>query len=254
MRHNLGERFRLGAEDGSEDLRRASVPERPAPGQRLVEHRAEREDVGACARLLSLELLRGHVLERAEDRPIGRESPRPCPPLVASLDRGCDGTGKPEIEQLGARARHDDVARFQVTVHDAVPVRLIESVGDLNRKPQRLLNGQGPAREQLGERLALQVFHDEKVDSVLAADVIERADVGVIQTGDSPGLPLEPQLPLRVLRPVARQYLEGNAAPQARVGRAINLSHSARPEGLGDLVRTQPRSGNERHSGQLYPR
>ena len=39
----------------------------------LVEHRAEGEDVGPGVRLLSLELLRRHVLERPEDRPFLRQ-------------------------------------------------------------------------------------------------------------------------------------------------------------------------------------
>ena len=56
-----------------------------APGQHFVEHAAEREDVGAVVGLLALDLLRRHVVERAEDRArrrsagAGRRGSRPRP-------------------------------------------------------------------------------------------------------------------------------------------------------------------------------
>ena len=53
--------------------------ERPSPGHHLVQDGTEGEDVGACVRLEPLYLLRGHVLQRADNRPvrgeIGRSGP-----------------------------------------------------------------------------------------------------------------------------------------------------------------------------------
>ena len=48
--------------------------------------------------------------------------------------------------------------------------------------------GSGPRSEALGQRLALDELHDE----VVGADVIERADVWVVERGHGAGLALEP--------------------------------------------------------------
>ena len=76
-----------------------------SPGEHLVQHRAEREDVGARVRLAALELLGRHVLERAEDRAMtgqfggcrGERREAGC------LRGGRADLRQPEIEELGLR-------------------------------------------------------------------------------------------------------------------------------------------------------
>ena len=75
---------------------------------------------------------------------------------------------------------------------DALPVRLGQRVGDLDAVPQRLLERERPLHEAVRERLAFEEFHDEVLDAVLIADVVERADVGVGELRDRLRLPLEP--------------------------------------------------------------
>ena len=48
-----------------------------------------------------------------------------------------------------------------------------------------------PRREALGERLALEQLHHQVVGVALAADVVERADVRVVERRDRAGLALE---------------------------------------------------------------
>ena len=80
---------------------------------------------------------------------------------------------------------------------DAHSVRGVERAGDLGAGSHRLCERKRPtaerhARQPRGERLALQVLHDQEVDfdsslarrsvfDAKAADVIERADVTMVQ-------------------------------------------------------------------------
>ena len=77
-------------------------------------------------------------------------------------------------------------------MHDAVPVRGVERLRDLDPVAQRQLERQRAARRQpVGQRLALQVLHDQVGGRVLVADVVERADVGMRELRDGARLALE---------------------------------------------------------------
>jgi hypothetical protein len=86
-----------------------------------------------------------------------------------------------EVEELGARPGQHDVARLQVAVHHALPVRGGEGLGDLRGDGQCLVQWQAALLEPRGERLAVQVLHHQKRRAVVFANVVERADVRVIQ-------------------------------------------------------------------------
>ncbi len=63
---------------------------------------------------------------------------------------------------------------------------------------ERLIERQRALLQPLGQRVALQVLHDQEVDPVLGADVVQRADVRVVQAGDGLRLTLEPLLEVGV--------------------------------------------------------
>ena len=67
-------------------------------------------------------------------------------------------------------------------MHDSFAVRRIQRVADLTGVFQRFLQGQ-----RTFDRLTLDIFHHY----VVRADVVQRADVRVIQRGDSACLALE---------------------------------------------------------------
>ncbi len=131
---------------------------------------------------------------------------------------------------------------------DARAVGLVERVRDLDADPERLLLRQGALLQPVGERLAFEVLHHQVVDAVLLADVVEGADVGMVEGGGGAGLTLEARAAVGVLGEVRGQDLDGDGAVQARVARAVDLAHPARAKGREDLVGTEARSGRERHS------
>jgi hypothetical protein len=77
--------------------------------------------------------------------------------------------------------------------------------------------------EPRGERLPFQVLHDEEIDPVLAADVVERADVRVVQRGDRARLAIEAFPELRVRRQRFREDLDRDRAIEPRIAGAIDL-------------------------------
>jgi len=111
-----------------------------------------------------------------------------------------DGFGQTEVHQLGPGAGQHDVARLQVAVDDARAVRLVEALGDPSAIPHHLLDRKASLGETGSQRLALQVFHNDVVDPVLLAEVIELADVGVAELRDGARLALETLTGLRLFR------------------------------------------------------
>jgi hypothetical protein len=62
------------------------------------------------------------------------------------------------------------------------------------------------------------------------ADVVERADVGMVEVGDGAGLALEAGADLRAGREVGRQHLDCDIAAQAGIAGPIDLAHPARTD------------------------
>ena len=67
-------------------------------------------------------------------------------------------------------------------------MRVVERIGDLNGMSQDLIGRQRAAGQAVSDRLALQQLHHDVVATVLLADVMQRADVRVIQTRNGSSL------------------------------------------------------------------
>ena len=130
------DRPRLLLEDRRDDACRTVAVEGPLPGDELVEHEPEREDVAARVGLLPFELLRRHVLQRAEDRAGAGRRAADRRHVRRQLRRGL---GQAEVEELDAALGDEDVRRLQIPVDDAVAVRGVEGIEDLPREHQRFI-------------------------------------------------------------------------------------------------------------------
>ena len=95
-----------------------------------------------------------------------------------------DGPSQAEISQQRAiRFRfHQDIAGFKVAVYDPFAMRRVERIRNLRRQPQRL-----PNRHRTLERPPVDVLHHE----IIRPDVVQRADVRMIQRGNGACFPLE---------------------------------------------------------------
>ena len=94
-----------------------------------------------------------------------------------------------EVEDFDrAVGKNLDVPRLQVAVDDSFFVRRFKRVRDLPRDANGLVLWERPLPDPL-----IQCRTDEQLhDYIVRADVIELADVGVIQSRDGAGLALEP--------------------------------------------------------------
>jgi len=132
-----------------------------------------------------------------------------------------------EVQELRAGLGEHDIAGFQIAMDHAVAVGGVESVGDLNGVVQRLIGRQPAFPQPLGEGFALQILHDEEIDAVLMADVVERTDVRMAQAGDGLGFALEALAGLWAEGKMRGENFDGDGAVEAGVTSAIDLAHAS---------------------------
>ncbi len=127
-----------------------------------------------------------------------------------------------------------------------IPARCAASSACAIWAPRRRTSGSGsgPLARALRERLALDELEHHVVQlgalDRRAADVVDRADVRVVEGRDALRLALEARAELRVGREQRRQQLERHVAIEPRVAGAVDLAHPARAERSHDLVGAQP--------------
>jgi hypothetical protein len=126
-------------------------------------------------------------------------------------------------------------------------MRLGERSSDFDGKGQRCVERQRPPLQTLGQAFAFQILQDKEIDSILSSDIVKRADVRMIQAGNSPRLSLQPLPQLRVSRESRRQHLNRDRTLQPRVAGLIDLSHPAGADGLQDLVGAESRAAIQAH-------
>ena len=72
-------------------------------------------------------------------------------------------------------------------------------------------------QQPLRERLAFEIFHHQIIGSVLVADVVEGADVGMIQAGNGFCFALESLAQFGAVREMIGQNFDGDDAIEAGV-------------------------------------
>jgi hypothetical protein len=206
----------------------------------LVEHDPEGEDVRAAVERFTASLLGRHVGHGSHGdawpgQVVGWRGNRRS---VRRRDgRFLRHFGKPEIQDLRVAPPADEhVRRFDVAMDDAVRVRRLDRVGDLGREVHDASLGQRPRLEQVLQRLPLEQFHHQEAASLVLAEVVDGADIGMIERRGGARLPLETLDRGGVIREPRREELERDVASQASVLRPIDNAHSAAAEFVEDPV------------------
>ena len=257
-RHRRSPR-RFVAQDRAHDPRRRIGGKRLEAGHHLEQDRAKGEDVGAGIDLLAFQLLGRHVVQGAQHGAKGGERRAIVAGHGGAVRRhggavrraAPDVARQAKIKQPRAGPGQHDVARLQVPVHDAGAMRRGECLGNLHAELERLLDRQGAALQPLRQALAFQELHHQEQPGRAAAvgrqlaHVVERADVGMLETRDAARLPFEAIAPGGVRGHFGRQHLDGHGAIETRVGGAIDLAHAALANQAENLVRAKPGAGRE---------
>jgi hypothetical protein len=137
-------------------------------------------------------------------------------------------------------------------------MRVVEGIRKLNRAPHRFGGWQRTSQQPLGKRLSFEILHHEKPDRLCArcrrlwvlnfANVMDVADVRMIERCDGASLAFESLTPPGVGRELRGEDLYGNRAIETRISRFVHLPHAARAKGTKQLIRAEPRIGTQLHS------
>ena len=83
------------------------------------------------------------------------------------------------------------------------------------------------------------ILHHHVAAAILGADIVERADIGVVQRGHSAGFALEAGAQIFALGDVFGQDFDGDGAVETGVASFVHLAHASRSNGGEDFIGTE---------------
>jgi hypothetical protein len=89
-------------------------------------------------------------------------------------------------------------------MHHSTAVGLVEPFTDPDSTLQDLFGRQRPSPQTIRQGLAFQILHDQVVGPVLMADVMDGADMRMIQAGDAARFAFESLAQIGAFRQMAR--------------------------------------------------
>src|SRR5260370_31992522 len=142
-----------------------------------------------------------------------------------------------------------------MAVDGAATVGFVERIGDLRAVFQGLIEWERTLFQPLGESFTFDALHHQIIGAILLADVMERADVWMVQAGDGFRFAFEALLANRIRAELRGKDLDGDAALQPRIARPIDFAHSAGTERSSNLVRAKMCTWGQGHDWRrLYSR
>ncbi len=130
-------------------------------------------------------------------------------------------------------------------MNDAGAVCCIECTRQLDRTAECEVERERALLEPLGERLAIEVLHDQICRAVLFADVVQRADVRVVELGNRARFTIEALAETRVGGERVRQDLDRDGAVETGIAGLVDLAHTAGTDRALNLVGTEARAGGQ---------
>ena len=119
---------------------------------------------------------------------------------------------------------------------DALRMCRVESIGDLDAQIEHRFDLQRLASDPVPERLPLQQFHGDEGSPIGLVNLVDRADVRVVQRGCSLGFPLETAESLCVVGEFVGKELQGDVATELQVFRLVHHAHAPAADLAEDAV------------------
>jgi hypothetical protein len=127
-------------------------------------------------------------------------------------------------------------------------MRAVEGITDLNGDRHRLVHRQHRRSLQTRRQcLALQVLQHDVVELAVAADVVNRTDVRIVERRNRPRLLLETLTRLRIRGERPGQDLDGDCAIEPCIARPIHLAHATFADGTDDFIGAESGARIEGH-------
>jgi hypothetical protein len=132
----------------------------------------------------------------------------------------------------------------------------LEAVADFGAGTGEKFERERAFFQAIGESFALKVFHHDVAHAVLFADIVELADVGMIQGRDGAGFAFETRVGFGFFGEMLGENFDGDGAVEASVARAVDFTHAACAEAGLNFVGAEFGAGGERHwvGGSITPR
>ena len=142
----------------------------------------------------------------------------------------------------GLRSRWTMPDRWALSSASQISIAIFRASGS-GRGRLRFERRAAARRGRPAQRLPFEILEHEEVDAVLMPDVVQRADVRMIERRDRARLALEALAQLRIRRERRRQDLDRHRAIEPRIARPIDLAHATRADERDDFI------GAEVHAG-----
>jgi hypothetical protein len=232
LRAHAARRRRRALEPPTGHRECAAAGKRRLTGHDLVGEQSERIDIGRRPHFAALELLGGHVAERADDLAGAGE-----------LGLGCGRRRRRRQPEVGD---HDapgailldqhHVRRLEISVHDADRVRRLEPRDDLLEDRPRLAElHPSAALETSREGLAVEQLHGQEAPLAVADEIVDAADVAVRDLLGEPDLVTETLQRRAARRALGGQQLDRHPAAELAVLGLVDLAHPPDAEQPHDL-------------------
>ena len=198
----------------------------------FIQHHAERKNIAADIQILGARLLRRHIDRRPRNHPhlgegflqrrVGRRA-------HAAFFRELRQS---EVENFYLPVRHKkNVCRLDVAMHNPLGMRRRQRVGDLHGNLEQFIHfhrlPDGMVTDPLFQALALKLLHHDERMAVVVVNVVNRADVRMVELRRGPSLARKAVERAFVLDQVIGNKLQRDMAPQAHVFRLVDHSHPA---------------------------
>ncbi len=176
-----------------------------------------------------MQLLRRHILQGPGDLALLSDGDGP---RRIALRNPCKSLRQTEVQQLDSLLRYQNIRGLQIAVDDAFAVRCVEGVEDLPGVLDGFVHWQ-----RAFERSAVDQFHHQ----VIRADVVDLADVRMIQRRDGAGLAF------KTVREFGLQNFHTDITVQPCVTRFPHFTHAAFTDRRDDFIRAEFCAGLKLH-------
>src|ERR1022692_1689175 len=129
-----------------------------------------------------------------------------------------------------------DIGWFDIAMNDALGVGRVECVGDFDGYGKQHFGFHRPPPDSMLQSQTIEELHGNEGMTLVLANVMNGADIRMIQGGSSLRFTLETGQRLRIFGYFIGQEFQGNEAAQASIFGFVNHAHSAAPELLDDAI------------------
>ena len=129
-----------------------------------------------------------------------------------------------------------NIGGFDIAMNDSLAMRGVECIGNFDGQPEQYLVLDRLSADGVFERHAIQKLHRDKSAAVCLAYVVNRANVGMVESGGRLRFPLKARQRLGIAGYFLRQELERHKAMQPGVFGLVDNAHPAAAKLFHDAV------------------